>query len=220
MPRSFDRMPLKVNEIFHSIQGESTHAGRPCVFVRLTYCGLRCRWCDTEYAFHEGVERSIDEIIEIVDGYGCRLVEVTGGEPLVQRETTILLQRLVDRGYEVLLETSGAWAVEEVPGGVKIIMDLKAPGSGMVHKNRWENLRHLGADDEIKVVIADRSDYEWARSVVSEHDLVSRHAVLFSPVFGELEPQRLAEWILADRLPVRMQLQVHKFIWSPTARGV
>ena len=213
-------MPLKVNEIFHSIQGESTHTGRPCVFVRLTYCSLRCEWCDSEYAFYEGVERSLDDILAIVDGYGCSLVEVTGGEPLIQKETTTLLQHLLDRGYEVLLETSGAWPVEMVPDGVKIIMDLKAPGSGMAHKNRWENLRYLDGDDEIKFVIRDRADFDWARSVVAEHDLTSRHAVLFSPVFGDLEPRQLAEWILAERLPVRMQLQIHKFIWSPTARGV
>jgi len=213
-------MPLKVNEIFHSIQGESTHVGRPCVFVRLTYCNLRCNFCDSEYAFYEGIERSLDEILAMVDGYGCPLVEVTGGEPLIQKETTTLLQRLLDRGYEVLLETSGAWPVETVPHGVKVIMDLKAPGSGMAHKNRWENLRHLDADDEIKFVIRDRADFDWARSVVAEHNLTLRHAVLFSPVFGDLEPRQLAEWILAERLPVRMQLQIHKFIWSPTARGV
>jgi 7-carboxy-7-deazaguanine synthase len=213
-------MPLKVNEIFHSIQGESTHVGRPCVFVRLTYCNLRCTFCDSEYAFYEGVERPLDEILQIVDGYGCDLVEVTGGEPLIQKETTELLQRLLDRGYEVLLETSGAWPVDSVPDGVRIIMDLKTPGSGMAHKNRWENLRHLDRDDEIKFVICDRGDFEWARSVIAEHDLAARHAILVSPSFGEVEPRLLAEWILEERLPVRLQLQIHKFIWSPIARGV
>lgn len=213
-------VPLKVNEIFHSIQGESTHAGRPCVFVRLTHCNLRCRYCDTEYAFYEGTERSLDEILDIVAAYHCDLVEVTGGEPLIQQETTALLQRLLDRGYEVLLETSGAWPVDRVPDGVKIIMDLKTPGSGMVHKNRWENLRHLGGTDEIKFVICDRGDYEWARGVIAEHDLASRHAVLLSPSFDEQEPRELAEWILEDGLRVRLQLQIHKFIWSPAARGV
>lgn len=213
-------MALKVNEIFHSIQGESTHAGRPCVFVRLTYCHLRCAYCDSEYAFYEGTERSLDEILAIVGGYGCRLVEVTGGEPLIQKETTAFLQRLLDEGYEVLLETSGAWTVEDVPDGVKIIMDLKTPGSGMGHRNRWENLPHLDQDDEIKFVICDRADFDWAKSVMEEHDLTARHAVLFSPSFDQLEPQKLAEWILAEGLTVRMQLQVHKFIWSPTARGV
>ncbi|MGH7565037.1 MAG: radical SAM protein [Gemmatimonadota bacterium] len=213
-------MPLKVNEIFHSIQGESSHAGRPCVFVRLTYCNLRCHFCDTEYAFFEGKERPLEEILEEVAGYGCRLVEVTGGEPLIQKETTLLLERLLENGHEVLLETSGAWPVETVPDGVKIIMDLKTPGSGMVLKNRWENLRHLDRDDEIKFVICDRADYEWARGVVGEHDLTARHTVLFSPSFGQLAAEDLAEWILAERLPVRLQLQIHKFIWSPTARGV
>ena len=213
-------MPLRVNEIFHSIQGESTHAGRPCVFVRLTYCTLRCRYCDSEYAFFEGSERSLDDIVVEVARYGCQLVEVTGGEPLIQRETTALLGRLVEAGHEVLLETSGAWAVEEVPDGVRIIMDLKTPGSGMVAKNRWENLRHLDEHDEIKFVICDRADYEWARGVVGEHGLCDRHAVLFSPAWGEVDPAELAEWILADRLAVRMQLQLHKHIWSPTARGV
>ena len=213
-------MPLRINEIFHSIQGESTHVGRPCVFVRLTYCGLRCRYCDTEYAFFEGTERSLDEILGVVGSFGCRLVEVTGGEPLIQRETTVLLSRLLEAGHEVLLETSGAWAVEDVPEGVRIIMDLKTPGSGMVARNRWENLRHLDGDDEIKFVICDRGDYEWARGVVGEHGLAERHAVLFSPAWGEVDPAELAEWILTDGLSVRLQLQVHKHIWSPTARGV
>jgi 7-carboxy-7-deazaguanine synthase len=213
-------MPLRINEIFHSIQGESTHAGRPCVFIRLTYCNLRCRYCDTEYAFFEGSERTLDDIVAEVGRYGCRLVEVTGGEPLVQRETILLLERLLEAGHEVLLETSGAWAVEEVPDGVRIVMDLKTPGSGMVARNRWENLRHLDADDEIKFVICDRADYEWARGVVGEHGLAKRHAVLFSPAWGEIDPGELAEWILADRLSVRLQLQIHKHLWSPTARGV
>jgi 7-carboxy-7-deazaguanine synthase len=213
-------MPLRINEIFHSIQGESTHAGRPCVFVRLTYCHIRCRWCDSEYAFFEGTERTVDEVLAEVAGYGCRLVEVTGGEPLIQKETVTLLQRLLDSGHEVLLETSGAWPIDDVPDGVRIIMDLKAPGSGMVGRNRWENLAHLDADDEVKIVIADRADYDWARGVVGEHGLAERHAVLFSPAWGEIEPVELAEWILADRLAVRIQLQLHKHIWSPTARGV
>ncbi|HUP19245.1 MAG TPA: radical SAM protein [Gemmatimonadota bacterium] len=213
-------MTLRVNEIFHSIQGESTHAGRPCVFVRLTYCSLRCSYCDSEYAFFEGVHRSLDEIVGVVRGYGCDLVEVTGGEPLIQRETNALLARLLVEGFEVLLETSGAWPIDDVPDGVKVIMDLKTPGSGMVGHNRWENLGLLDATDEVKFVICDRADYEWARSVAAEHGLASRHAVLFSPSYGQQDPQELAEWILEDRLPVRMQLQLHKHIWSPTARGV
>lgn len=213
-------MPLKVNEIFCSIQGESTHAGRPCVFVRLTYCNLRCTYCDTEYAFFEGEERSLDEIVAAVAAWGVGLVEVTGGEPLIQRETTELLRRLLAAGHEVLLETSGAWPVETVPDGVRIIMDLKTPGSGMAGRNRWENLDHLDGEDEIKFVVCDRADYEWARGIVGEHDLAARHEILFSPAFDRLEPRELAEWILADGLPVRMQLQLHKLIWSPSARGV
>jgi 7-carboxy-7-deazaguanine synthase len=213
-------MALKINEIFYSIQGESTYAGRPCVFVRLTYCNLRCTYCDTEYAFYRGLERSIDEILEEVSTYRCRLVEVTGGEPLIQRETTQLLERLLEEGYEVLLETSGAWPVEDVPDGVRIIMDLKTPGSGMVASNRWQNLQHLDSDDEIKFVLCDRADYEWARGVIGEHDLTVHHSVLLSPSYDELDPRLLSEWVLADGLPVRVQLQIHKFIWSPSARGV
>ncbi len=222
-PRTTDRFPLmalKINEIFYSIQGESTYAGRPCVFVRLTYCNLRCTYCDTEYAFYRGLERSIDEILEEVSTYRCRLVEVTGGEPLIQRETTQLLERLLEEGYEVLLETSGAWPVEDVPDGVRIVMDLKTPGSGMVASNRWQNLQHLDSDDEIKFVLCDRADYEWARGVIGEHDLTVHHSVLLSPSYDELDPRLLSEWVLADGLPVRVQLQIHKFIWSPSARGV
>lgn len=213
-------MALKVNEIFHSIQGESSRAGQPCVFVRLTYCNLRCTYCDTAYAFFEGEPRSIDEIMAEVNAYGCRLVEVTGGEPLIQQETVGLLDRLLAEDYEVLLETSGAWPVENVPDGVRIIMDLKTPGSGMAGKNRWENLSHLDPDDEIKFVLTDRADYEWARGIVIERGLAQGHAVHFSPAWGEIDPRELSEWILADRLPVRLQLQLHKLIWSPATRGV
>lgn len=213
-------MGLKVNEIFHSIQGESTHAGRPCVFVRLTYCNLRCTYCDTEYAFYQGSERSIDEILEVVGGYGCKLVEVTGGEPLIQRETAQLLERLVAEGYEVLLETSGAWPIDVVPSGVRTIMDIKTPGSGMVTSNRWGNLDLLKPGDEVKFVICGREDYVWAKGVVAEHDLTARCAVLFSPSHGQLEASDLSAWVLADRLDVRVQLQIHKYIWSPTTRGV
>lgn len=213
-------MPLRVNEIFHSIQGESTHAGRPCVFVRLTYCDLRCTYCDTEYAFYEGEERPIEAIVDEVRSYGCELVEVTGGEPLIQDETIVLLRLLRDEGFEVLLETSGAWPVEGVPDGVRVVMDLKTPGSGMVDRNRWENLCHLGPGDEVKFVLCDREDYEWAKRMVEEHGLGERHTVIFGPAWGSLEPRDLAKWILADRLPVRMQLQLHKLIWSPSARGV
>lgn len=213
-------MGLRINEIFHSIQGESTHAGRPCVFVRLTYCNLRCTYCDTEYAFYEGSERSIDEIVDVVREYGCDLVEVTGGEPLIQRETERLLERLVDEGYEVLLETSGAWPIDVVPAGVKTIMDIKTPGSGMVTSNRWQNLDHLKAGDEVKFVICDRDDYVWAKGVVAEHDLTARCPVLFSPSHDQLDPSDLSAWVLDDGLDIRVQLQIHKYIWSPVRRGV
>jgi 7-carboxy-7-deazaguanine synthase len=211
---------LKVNEIFHSIQGESTRAGRPCVFVRLTGCHLRCTWCDTEYAFHEGRPMSVEAVIEQVDGYGCRLVEVTGGEPLLQAEAIPLMQGLLDRGYEVLLETGGALPIDEVPPGVGRIVDVKCPGSGESERNRWENLARLGDGDEVKFVIRDRADFDWAAERVRELGLGRRCPVLFSAVHDDLEPGRLADWVLAERLPVRVQLQLHKLLWPGVPRGV
>ena len=212
---------LTVNEIFHSIQGESTHAGEPCVFVRLTACDLRCSWCDTPYAFHDGRRMSIDEVLETVDQYGCPLVEVTGGEPLLQPDVYPLMRRLVAEGKRVLLETGGHRSIEQVPPGVERIMDVKCPGSGESAKNDWSNLGRLTATDQVKFVLKDRADYDFARDVVSREGLADRvAAVLFSPVHGVLEARDLAEWILADRLPVRLQLQAHKFIWSPETRGV
>jgi 7-carboxy-7-deazaguanine synthase len=212
---------LIVNEIFHSIQGESTFAGEPCVFVRLTACDLRCSWCDTPYAFHEGTRMSIDEVLAAVDGYGCPLVEVTGGEPLLQSDVFPLMSRLLDGGKTVLLETGGHRSLENVPRGVRRIMDVKCPGSGEAGKMDWSNLDRLTAADEIKFVIRDRVDYEYARDILKRESLVRRvGAVLFSPVHGVLEARALAEWILADRLPVRLQLQAHKYIWSADTRGV
>lgn len=212
---------LTVNEIFHSIQGESTHAGRPCVFVRLTACDLRCRWCDTPYSFHEGTKMSVDDVVADVEARGCDVVEVTGGEPLLQPDVYPLMQRLVDSGKTVLIETGGHRSIANVPAGVIRIMDVKCPGSGESHRNDWNNLQHLTRADEVKFVIADRVDYEFAREVVRREQLVERvNAVLFSPVHGELDPKALSEWVIADRLPVRVQLQVHKYIWSPTTRGV
>ncbi|MCP9455420.1 MAG: 7-carboxy-7-deazaguanine synthase QueE [Nitrospira sp.] len=211
---------MRVTEIFHSLQGESTFAGLPCVFVRLTGCPLRCSWCDTEYAFYGGTERSIDSIVEEVRAYECPLVEVTGGEPLAQAECLPLLSRLCDHGFIVLLETSGALDTARVDARVRLIVDVKCPRSGMTNRMHWPNLERLRAQDEAKFVIADRVDYEWAKDVLNRFDLVRRCTVLFSPVFGVLEPQQLAEWILADRLPVRYQLQLHKFIWAPDTRGV
>jgi 7-carboxy-7-deazaguanine synthase len=212
---------LTVNEIFHSIQGESTHAGRPCVFVRLTACDLRCSWCDTPYAFHEGQKRSVEEVVDAVEQYDCPLVEITGGEPLLQEDVYELMNRLLERGRTVLLETGGHRPTTRVPAGVITILDVKCPGSGESAKNDVSNLERLSPRDEVKFVVQDRADYEFARDAIVRHDLARRaSAILMSPVHGVLEPRALSEWILADRLPVRLQLQLHKFIWSPTARGV
>ena len=212
---------LTVNEIFHSIQGESTHTGRRCVFVRLTACDLRCSWCDTPYAFTEGRKMSIDDIIAQVKSYDCRVVEITGGEPLLQKNVYPLMQRLLDDGFTVMLETGGHISVEQVPGRVIKIVDVKCPGSGESHRNDWSNLDRLGMTDEVKFVIKDRADYEFAREVVARHQLAGRvRAILFSPVHGVLDSKQLAEWILEDRLDVRLQLQAHKYIWDPQTRGV
>ena len=211
---------LRITEIFHSIQGESTQAGRPCSFVRLTGCNLRCAWCDTAYAFEGGEEMTVGEIVDKVLSHGTRLVLVTGGEPLAQPPVHGLLGALLDRGKEVMIETGGSLDIAGVEPRVRIVMDLKCPGSGMEPQNRWENLPLLKPSDEIKFVIRDRSDYEWARRVLSERDLAGRCEVLFSPVFGVLENRALAEWILEDRLEVRMQIQLHKEIWPPGMRGV
>jgi 7-carboxy-7-deazaguanine synthase len=212
---------LTINEIFHSIQGESTFAGQPCVFVRLTACDLRCRWCDTPYAFHEGRKMTVDEVVADVEARGCDVVEVTGGEPLLQPDVYPLMQRLVDAGKTVLVETGGHRSIAPVPSAVIRIMDIKCPGSGESAKNDWSNLAQLTAKDEVKFVIADRADYEYAKDIVQREHLPERvAAVHFSPVHGGLTPRQLAEWVLADRLRVRVQLQVHKYIWSPETRGV
>lgn len=210
---------MRITEIFFSIQGESSHTGRPCTFVRLTGCNLRCVWCDSEYTFTGGQRMSIDEVIERVKAYGCDLVEVTGGEPLLQKESFELIRRLCDDGYEVLIETSGSIDTTPVDERAKLILDLKCPGSGEVDRNLWQNLDRLRHHDEIKFVIADRDDYEWAREVVRDRDL-GRWTVLFSPVYGKLGLKPLAEWILEDRLPVRLQTQLHKEIWGADATGV
>ncbi len=209
---------LVINEIFYSIQGESTYAGLPCVFVRLTACNLRCTWCDTTCAFHEGRPMSLGDVIVKVLEYNCPLVEITGGEPLLQPNVFPLMTRLCDLGKKVLLETSGSVDVSQVDPRVVKIMDLKCPGSGESDKNRYENLRHLDKKDEVKFVIADRADYEWARDQVRQRQIAG--TILFSPVWEKLPLKTLAEWILADRLPVRLQTQWHKFIWGPETRGV
>jgi 7-carboxy-7-deazaguanine synthase len=212
---------LTVNEIFHSIQGESTFAGEPCVFVRLTACDLRCSWCDTAYAFYEGRKMSIDDVLAEVEAFDCNLVEVTGGEPLLQPDVYPLMRRLLDSGKTVLVETGGHRSIEQVPEGVVRIMDVKCPGSSETDKMDWNNLERLTPADQVKFVIKDRADYEFARDLVIREARLSRvAAVLFSPVHGVLDPRSLAEWILADRLAVRLQLQAHKYIWSSDARGV
>jgi 7-carboxy-7-deazaguanine synthase len=210
---------MRITEIFHSIQGESTHAGRACVFVRLTGCNLRCRWCDSEYTFTGGEKMSIDSVLERVAAYGTKLVEVTGGEPLAQSEAFELIRRLCDDGYEVLIETSGSIDITPVDRRAKLIIDVKAPGSGESEKNRWSNFENLKEHDEIKFVLASREDYDWARNVIAERGL-ARHTILFSPVWGELALQPLAEWMLADKVPARLQTQLHKHIWGANVHGV
>jgi len=213
-------MALQVSEIFYSVHGESTYAGRPCVFVRLTGCNLRCRWCDTAYAFYDGETLTVEQVLERVRAYKCPLVEITGGEPLLQGEVHSLIDRLLLEGYEVLVETGGSLDVGRLDPRVVKILDLKAPGSGMGRLNNLDNLQYLDRKDQVKFVVADRRDYEWAKQMMAEHALAEKTQVLFSPVFGELDPRELAEWILADRLPVRLQIQLHKYLWDPNQRGV
>ncbi len=212
---------LTVNEIYVSIQGESTWAGERCVFVRLTFCDLRCTYCDTAYAFYKGERMSLADIEEKVMSFNCPLVEITGGEPLLQRNVLPLMTRLCDRGLTVLIETSGAHDISRIDPRVHRIMDLKTPDSGECHRNLYENVAHLTSGDEVKFVIGSRVDYEWAREQVRVLGLADKcRSVLFSPVFGRIEPQAIVEWIVADALPVRFQLQMHKFIWEPAAQGV
>ena len=212
---------LHINEIFYSIQGESTHAGKPCVFVRLTGCNLRCAWCDTEYAFYEGRKLPVAEVAAILGSYRCDLIEVTGGEPLLQEGVYPLTEVLLAAGKTVMIETSGSIDVGRLDPRVIKIMDLKCPGSGECEHNLWSNLERLTARDEIKFVIADRADYEWARGTIFTRALAERvNAVLMSPVSDRMDPASLAAWILEDRLPARMQLQLHKLIWPTITRGV
>jgi 7-carboxy-7-deazaguanine synthase len=217
---------LRITEIFHSIQGESTWAGVPCTFVRLTGCPLRCTWCDTAYAFHGGTRMTFDEILEEVGRHPARVVEVTGGEPLAHPGAFSLTERLLERGYTVLVETSGAFDVAPLDPRVHKIMDLKCPGSGESHRNLWSNLDHLTAGDEVKLVVKDRTDYEWARDTIREHGLDRRveqgtlREILISPVWGEVDLEALAGWILEDGLRVRFQMQLHKLVWGPLRTGV
>lgn len=210
-------MTLRIHEIFHSLQGESSRVGLPTVFVRLTGCPMRCVYCDTAYAFTGGSTMPISTIMETVASYGARYVTVTGGEPLAQKPCLQLLQQLCDAGYEVSLETGGAMDTSAVDPRVAVILDVKTPGSGEVAKNRWDNLQYLKPKDEVKFVLCDRADYDWAKQVLIERALADKCSVLFSPVFQDVNPTQLAEWILADRLPVRMQVQLHKILWGEVA---
>ncbi len=211
---------LKVNEIFYSIQGEGSKAGLPCIFIRLTYCNLRCSYCDTEYAFYEGTEMSIDEIFKEIGKYNCNLVEVTGGEPLVQSESLELMKQLCDSGYEVMLETGGSLPINEVDKRVKIILDFKCPTSKMMKKNYYNNIDFLKPIDEVKFVIGNREDYDWAKELLIKYNLTEKCEVLFSTVFNKLGNRELVEWILGDNLKVRFQTQLHKYIWEPDRKGV
>ncbi|MEW5981741.1 MAG: radical SAM protein [Acidobacteriota bacterium] len=212
---------LTISEIFYSIQGESTYAGQPCVFVRLTACDLRCRWCDTPYAFTGGRRMAVDDVLAQIATWSCDLVEITGGEPLLQEDVYTLMACLLESGRTVLLETGGHLSVDRVPDGVRRVIDVKCPASGESERHHWANLDLLGQGDQVKFVIQDRGDYDYARDVLVRHDLADRcGTVLFSPVHGALEPRVLARWILEDRLPVRLQLQMHKYIWGAEATGV
>jgi 7-carboxy-7-deazaguanine synthase len=213
---------LRVTEIFRSIQGESTHAGRPCAFVRLTGCPMRCEWCDSEYTFTGGVSLSVEDVMRQVRGYGCQLVEVTGGEPLAQKEAFALIRRLCDEGFEVLIETGGYVSTEGVDERARVILDVKCPASGEAERNHWPNLERLRADrDEVKFVVADRADWDFARGVIEKYDLRRRAlAVLVSPVWGRTDLRELADLVASSGLDVRMQMQLHKYIWGPEARGV
>lgn len=210
-------MSLRIFEIFHSLQGESSRVGLPTVFVRLTGCPLRCGYCDTEYAFHGGATQSFDEILAEVAGYQARYVCVTGGEPLAQKGCHALLKMLCDAGYQVSIETSGAMDISQVDQRVSVIMDIKTPGSGEESKNLWSNIAALSAKDEVKFVLVDRADYEWAKQVLNQYALVDKCPVLFSPVYKTLPPADLAAWVLEDHLPVRMQVQLHKILWGEKA---
>ncbi len=213
---------LRVTEIFHSIQGESTHAGRPCTFIRLTGCPMRCTWCDSEYTFTGGDHFTVDAIMQQVRDFDCTLVEVTGGEPLAQREALDLIRRLCDENYEVLIETGGYVSTEAVDERAQIILDVKCPASGEAERNHWPNLKRLRSDqDEVKFVIADKGDWEFAKNIIVEYDLQNRaRAILISPAWGLIDLSELANWIVQSGLKVRMQLQLHKYIWGPDVHGV
>ncbi len=211
---------LRVNEIFKSIQGESTYAGIPCVFVRLTGCNLRCSYCDTTYAYEEGIDMSVNEIVNKIEDYDCKNVCITGGEPLLQRNVYKLINLLKTKSYKIFVETNGALNIDSLPGNIIRIMDVKCPDSGMNKEMDWRNLERLRGDDEVKFVLSSKKDYEWAKRIVRKHNLPDKTNVLFGSVYGKLKPKSLAGWILKDRLNVHLQLQLHRIIWPDKARGV
>jgi 7-carboxy-7-deazaguanine synthase len=213
-------MNLKINEIFYSIQGESTYMGIPCVFVRLVGCNLRCRYCDTQYAYEDGIMMSVDSVIDEIRNYDVKLVEITGGEPLLQDGVYTLMHNLVEKGYTVLLETNGSVTLDKVNGEVVKIVDVKCPSSGMSHKMEFSNMRYVNKKDQVKLVVSDKMDYDWAKDIIKRHNLLEITQVLMSPVHQILEPRTLVRWILDDKLQVRLQIQLHKYIWGPEVRGV
>ena len=213
-------MNLKINEIYFSVQGESSYSGLPCIFIRLTYCNLRCTYCDSEYSFYDGKKMKIDEILKEIKKYSCNLVEVTGGEPLLQKNCINLLNELIKNNYDVLLETSGSLSISDVPDKVINIIDFKCPSSKMDSKNMWDNINYLKKNDEIKFVIGDRIDYEWTKKKIEEYKLNQICNILISPVYGEIEPKEIVKWILEDNLKVRFQIQMHKEIWPADKKGV
>ena len=213
-------MNLKINEIYFSVQGESSYSGLPCIFIRLTYCNLRCTYCDSEYSFYDGKKMKIDEILKEIKKYSCNLVEVTGGEPLLQKNCINLLNELIKNNYDVLLETSGSLSISDVPNKVINIIDFKCPSSKMDSKNMWDNINYLKKNDEIKFVIGDRIDYEWTKKKIEEYKLNQICDILISPVYGEIEPKEIVKWILEDNLKVRFQIQMHKEIWPADKKGV
>ena len=213
-------MSLKVNEIYYSIQGESSFSGLPCIFVRLTYCNLRCSYCDTEYAFYEGKKLEINQIIEKVNSFKCNLVEITGGEPLLQNDCIKLIEELEKNNKRVLIETGGSLTIKNISKKTHIILDLKCPSSKMEHKNLWDNLNYIKKTDEVKFVIGNKSDYNWSKKIIKKYNLENKCLILMSPVFGEIDNKKIIDWILKDNLNVRFQIQLHKKIWDKDKKGV
>lgn len=213
-------MSLKINEIYHSIQGESSYSGLPCVFVRLTYCNLRCSYCDTEYAFYEGKDMSIKQIIKKINSYKCNLVEITGGEPLLQKNCIKLINELEKNNKKVLIETGGSLSIQNISKKTHIILDLKCPSSNMENKNLWENLDYIKKTDEIKFVVGNKADYEWIKNIIKKYDLENKCHLLISPVYDKIDNEKIINWILKDNLKIRFQIQLHKEIWDKDKKGV